>query len=129
MFPCHTSVISEGLLLDKLEEYGGIDVSTAKKLLYNKSGSSTEKKTVTKSSIVEGKKALRVMKLDKTFDTGLPEGQEPLKRVSIEALDFDWLFENDNAKTLLDLLANDANSIVLTRHSIKVFVELMWEYY
>ena len=49
--------------------------------------------------------------------------------MSIEALDFDWLFQNDNCKTLLEVLANDANSIVLTRHSIKVFVELMWEYY
>lgn len=33
VFPCHTSVISQNLLLDKLEEYGGIDTTEMKKSL------------------------------------------------------------------------------------------------
>jgi len=129
VFPCHTSMISQELLLDKLEEYGDVDVSAMKKQLKNQNKKTTSKKVVTRGSILESKKKLRDMTLDKEFDTGLPDGQEPLKRVSIEALDFDWLFVNDNCKTMLEILANDANSMVLTRHSIKIFVELMWEYY
>jgi hypothetical protein len=44
----------------------------------------------------------------------LPDGEAPLKKVKVQALDMDWLFENDNAKILIALLANDANSAVLT---------------
>lgn len=84
---------------------------------------------MSRSEIIEQKKALRPLKLAKEFDAGLAEGEEPLKRVTVEALDFDWLFENENAKTLLQLLASDANSSTLTRKSIKIFIELMWEHY
>ena len=41
----------------------------------------------------------------------------------------DWLFENDNAKILIALLANDANSAVLTQRTISIFISLMWEHY
>ena len=68
-------------------------------------------------------------KLTAEFDTGLPEGEEPLKRVTIEALDFDWLFINDNCKNLLEVLSSDANCEVLTRRSIKIFIQLMWDHY
>ena len=30
------------------------------------------------------------------------------KRIALEAIDFDWIFEGDNAKTLILLLANHA---------------------
>lgn len=54
---------------------------------------------------------------------------QPLKRVVVEALDFDWLFENDNAKVMVQLLASEANNVTLTKKTIKVFIELMWDTY
>jgi hypothetical protein len=63
------------------------------------------------------------------FETGLEEGEKPLKRVQIEALDFDWIFHDDNAKVLLSLLSSSANTKVLTRKTIKTFIDLMWAHY
>jgi hypothetical protein len=59
--------------------------------------------------------AFRKFKLDAEFDTGLPEGQTPLRKVTVKALDMDWLFENNNAKTILNVLASEeSNPKVLT---------------
>jgi hypothetical protein len=44
-------------------------------------------------------------------------------------LDFDWIFENGNAKKLLRVLANDANNSALTTKTIKIFIDLMWSKY
>jgi hypothetical protein len=41
----------------------------------------------------------------------------------------DWVFNGDNANTLLECLANDANSAVLTKKSIRIFIDLMWSKY
>ena len=67
--------------------------------------------------------------LDESFDNGLEEGEEPLKRVSIECLDLDWIFDGDNAKILLSVLASEANNSALTKKSIRIFVDLMWGKY
>lgn len=72
------------------------------------------------------KKNLRPIVLDAQFDAGLPEGEKPLKRVQLEALDFDWIFDEDNAKVLLKLLATEANNMALVKKSIMIFVDLMW---
>jgi hypothetical protein len=49
--------------------------------------------------------------------------------VQIEALDLDWIFNGDNAKILLKILASDANNAVLTKKTIKIFIDLMWSKY
>lgn len=54
---------------------------------------------------------------------------KPPKRVSVEALDMDWIFLNDNCRVVLRLLATEANNLVLVTKSIKTFVDLMWKYY
>jgi hypothetical protein len=42
-------------------------------------------------------------KLKYVLDSGsLQNDDNTLKRVKIEALDFDWVFQGDNAKQLLD---------------------------
>jgi len=42
----------------------------------------------------------------------------------------DWLFENDNAKTIMSALASeDSNAKVLTMDAITVFLDLAWEVY
>lgn len=72
---------------------------------------------------------MRSVVLEEKFDAGLPEGEQQLKRVQIEALDLDWLFIGDNAKILLKILASEANNSALTKKSIKIFIDLMWSKY
>jgi len=67
--------------------------------------------------------------LEEKFDTGMPEGQKPPKRVSVEALDMDWIFLGDNCRVLLRLLATEANNQVLVKKSIRTIVDLLWKYY
>lgn len=57
------------------------------------------------------------------------ESEHSLRRVQIEALDMDWIFEGDNAKLLLHMLATQANNSALTKKSIRIFVDLMWSKY
>lgn len=47
----------------------------------------------------------------------------------MEALDFDWIFEKGNCKTLLGMLAEDANNSALTTKTMRIFVAFMWSYY
>ena len=34
--------------------------------------------------------------LEEKFDSGMPEGMKPPKRVAVEALDMDWIFIGKN---------------------------------
>ena len=124
VFPCHTSVVTPPQLLEKLE---GIGINIPPNATRKKKA--VKKKQIDRKEIIMKKKQLKKYVIEEVFDTGLAEGEEPLKRVKVEALDFDWLFEGDNAKTLLRVLANDANDFALTQRSIKVFIELMWSHY
>jgi hypothetical protein len=47
--------------------------------------------------------------------------------VSVEACEFDWLFEGDNVETLITILVKSANPEVLTTQTIKMFIEYMWD--
>jgi len=120
-FPSHTSIISQDLLLEKLNENGievDFDLFKGKKI------------EVPSTKSAKDFSAFRKFKLDAEFDTGLPEGQTPLRKVAVKALDMDWLFENNNANTILNVLANDdTNNRVLTQEAIQVFLDLTWEVY
>lgn len=42
----------------------------------------------------------------------------------------DWLFENDNANTVLTILASEeGNPKVLTQEAIQIFIDMAWEVY
>ena len=41
----------------------------------------------------------------------------------------DWLFHENNAKVLLQILADAANNKALLTQNIKVFIDLMWSQY
>ena len=41
----------------------------------------------------------------------------------------DWLFIDQNARKLLELLSDGANPSVLVKSSIRIFVDLMWSQY
>ena len=125
IFPSHTSIISKQLLYEKLMEEGVVSepYSARKK----KSSSKDEEDDVQMSKrqkTMMFKRKLRSMALQEKFDVGLAEGEQPLKRVQIEALDLDWIFSGDNAKTLLKILASDANNASLTKKTIKIFIDL-----
>ena len=55
--------------------------------------------------------------------------QSPFKRVTTQALDFDWIFEEDNATRFVKILNNSADDKFLDKKSIKVLIELLWNYY
>lgn len=130
IFPSHTSVISPELLVNKMKDEG-MDVDMPQP----KSDKSTSLLDLSMHSSVKPKNKyvkrtqLRDLTLIEEFETGLEEGEKPLKRVQIEALDFDWIFHGDNAKVLLSLLSSSANTKVLTRKTIKTFIDLMWAHY
>lgn len=131
VFASHTSVISKALLFKELNSQKGIPIPSGGTTQQGK-GKGTDEPLDTKRILQEkilNKKKLTECVLEEEFDNGLPEGENPLKRVKIQALDFDWLFEGENAKSLLTLLSTEANNACLTKKSIKTFVDLMWSYY
>ena len=55
--------------------------------------------------------------------------KRPLKRVSVQAIDMDWLFEKNknNAEHLITILANESTSKeIYVKEPIRLFIELMW---
>ena len=112
------------LLLEKLKEKGVVIPPNA----YKKKKTNVTQ-NIDRKELLLKKRNMKKYVIEEKFDTGLAEGEEPLKRVKVEALDFDWLFDGDNAKTLLRVLANDANDFALTQRSIKMFIELMWSHF
>jgi hypothetical protein len=50
-----------------------------------------------------------------------------INRVTVEACEFDWLFEHNNVETLITILCKTANPSVLTTKAIKMFIKYMWE--
>ena len=41
----------------------------------------------------------------------------------------DWIFFEDNAEILLEILSESTNEKVLTKKSIRIFINFMWNYY
>lgn len=52
-----------------------------------------------------------------------------MKRVRVEAIEMDWVFVGKNSEKLINLLATTANNSALTKESMRIFINLMWEYY
>ena len=44
------------------------------------------------------------------------------KQVDVEAIDFDWVFKDDNAKILIQLLAENAKQKLLIQKPFRVFI-------
>lgn len=78
---------------------------------------------------MQKRKQLRDFTLPECFDDGLEEGETPLQRVQIEALDMDWIFIGDNAQTMLAVLSGQAQPKALKMKAIKTFISLMWKHY
>lgn len=67
------------------------------------------------------KSALRKMKIEKKGDDS-----NGVRRICIECIDFDWIFQGDNAQNFIVLLSNEARSKLFLTKSIRIFVKFMW---
>jgi len=66
-------------------------------------------------------------KLDLT--TSDKDAGQTVRRIMVQSLDFDWIFEGDNTERLIELLHREANDEVFNQFSIQVFLDLLWEHY
>lgn len=120
IFSSHTSIVTKKLIDLKLSE---------KFSDYEPIKEEAKKKNV---SVVEncGEECLEMKlhrKFDETANNADDDDSKPPQRVSIEALDLDWLFVNNNGKRFIELLvAENANVNVLGQKSVKVFIDLLW---
>jgi hypothetical protein len=64
----------------------------------------------------------QTLEVDKDDDT-------MFKRVKVEIIDLDWIFQGQNAKILIKLLADQNNSKIYVQRTINLFVSFMWKFY
>jgi hypothetical protein len=106
VFSCHTSIVTKNLINLKFKEKYPDFVPIK-----------DEAKKKTEVEICNFGEEFLEMKLHRKFDetNNVDDDEEkPPQRVSIEALDLDWLFVNNNGKRFIDLLvAENANINVL----------------
>ena len=55
------------------------------------------------------------------------KGGNAASRVTIEAIEFDWIFEERNCENFLMMLASHGNGKIFAKKSIKAFIELLWK--
>lgn len=48
------------------------------------------------------------------------------RRISVQALDFDWVFQGDNIIEVLEMLQNDADHELLDKKSITALIDMVW---
>ena len=130
IFPSHTSIISKSLLAQKLEEQGIYPAEVAYENREVQDVKAEVNRNMVPSELSDKKKILRDWNIHDHDDSGAADADnEGRQRVSVECLDMEWVFYNDNANKLLGMLASNSNPKVLTRKSIRIFVNLMWSYY
>ena len=62
--------------------------------------------------MIKNRRTLRQWDLAKSFSNDSDDVS--LKRVTIEAIDMNWIFKEGNANTLIKTLASSANNLALT---------------
>lgn len=66
----------------------------------------------------------RSTKLDPDKDIG-----NQTKRVTINALDFNWIFEKDNAKSIVMLLSEYGTGDLFVTKSFRILIDFLWKQY
>jgi hypothetical protein len=56
----------------------------------------------------------------------ISKARQNLKRVQVQAIDMDWLFEKNNAEDLIEIISKCQSTDALTKKPIKLFVNMMW---
>jgi len=52
---------------------------------------------------------------------------QPLKKVTVQAIDMDWLFQEHNIEAFIGILSERTFHQHLTLKPIKIFIELLWQ--
>ena len=123
----HTTVISKQLLNDKLIELGIISKKDTEKSKPDDDEDLEKPELSKRERMIQSRKQLRQFKLEAGFSQ--ESDDVSLKRVTIEAIDMNWIFREGNANTLIKVLASSANNQALTKKSIRCFIDLMWGHY
>ena len=50
-------------------------------------------------------------------------------RLSVSIVDFDWIFEPDNAKNFMLMLSRDAKKELFVTCQLRTFIKFMWQQY
>ena len=50
-------------------------------------------------------------------------------RVQCEAIDFDWIFEDQNMEKMIKILNDQKNKKLYVQKTVKVFIDLIWDKY
>lgn len=74
------------------------------------------------------RKDLRSQRLEEASHT--KEKKASIKRIALEAVDFDWIFIGKNAVNLIHLLsAKNVQKRLLKQKSLRIFIKLLWDVY
>ena len=109
LFPCHTSFISQELLFEQCEKKG-VDISS-----FKTGREHIKSEQMNYKEIIENKGKLKVFDLRKELSNEIVTEAQALSRVAVEAIDFNWLFENGNAEEFITILAKKANNETLLK--------------
>ena len=52
-----------------------------------------------------------------------------VKRISVEAIDLDWIFMNDNSENLIMLLQNYGKGEIFNSKVLRIFIDIIWTKY
>lgn len=66
---------------------------------------------------------------DQVLDHSIGVKEQYLKRVRIEAVEFDWCFFHEECDKLIDKLAETDNDDIFLKKSIKTFIWFHWQKY
>ena len=69
---------------------------------------------------------LREYELNENPSKQFSKVRQNLKRVQVQAIDMDWLFEKNNAEDLIEIISKCQSTDALTKKPIKLFVNMMW---
>lgn len=50
-------------------------------------------------------------------------------RIGVSIINFEWIFEDNNAEVFLNLLVNMAKKSVFKHKSVKAFINILWKQY
>lgn len=120
IFASHTSLISQSILVEELKDFfppiEEDDSPSGVTKLFSEINEMNE--------LRKRRKELRPQQLN-IHD----HADSNYKRVNIEAVDFDWIFKGDNARSFIFLLSEQSRSKLFIQKTIRVFIELMWSEY
>ena len=116
VFASHTSLMSSKILKEKVEDYSNQNRTWLDYFFEQKSQLEVLMKEEDETS--------------KKYDLCLEQDdmKDPFRKIEVQALDFDWIFNGDNTIKFIRLLDLEAADEMYEQYSIKIFIQLMWDH-